>query len=319
MIYLLALGLVVVVAAVMLVARAVTRPGGGGFSRRLGPPLVGLAAIPAAMSVIAGIDPDDGGAVVFGLVALPLVGLGIVLTRRTSAVGDLAWSSPAAAPAPIAGPRRSAGSTSGSIARALGRVEARELATSPWFGVGVGFCVLIFVLFGLVWEDTNGETWNEYAQVASWFALPLVGMMVLGSHRAVTRASRDGADELFDTCPAAPVTRTTGFLVAGSVPVIALTVFFVVLGATNAVRSPFLHGPLGVDGLADIAAAVVLGAGGVALGVALGRWVGFALAPVVAVVAVGVATTALNGVGGSDWNPLVALSTAPTVEGPSPV
>ncbi|MGH3371977.1 MAG: hypothetical protein ACRDPR_18485 [Nocardioidaceae bacterium] len=319
MILLLALGLVVVVAAVLLVARELVWPGGEHFLQRLGPPLVGLAVVAALFSVLGGTDGESNLAVVLGLLVVALAGLGIVLTRRSSPVADRMWSAPAAVPTRIAGPQSRGASKAGSVAQALGRVEARELATSPWFGVGAGFCVLIYVLFGFAWEDTNGETWNEYAQVASWFALPLVGMMVLSSHRAVTRASRDGADELFDTCPAAPATRTVGFLVAGSVPVIALTGFFVVLGATNAVRSPFLHGPFGVDSLADITAAVVLGAGGVTLGVGLGRWVRFALAPVVAVVAIGVATISINGVGGSDWNPLVALSTAPTLEGPSPV
>ena len=86
-----------------------------------------------------------------------------------------------------------------------------------------------------------------------------------------------------------------------------------------AVTSPGLHGPLGMDSAAVALGAVVLGAGGVALGVALGRWVRFALAPVVAVVAIGFASIALNAVGGRNWNPLVSLATAPSSEGPSPI
>lgn len=320
MIILLALALGAVV-AVLRLARAASRPGGTANLAR-GPFLVGLAAVAAVaagLAVLEGTDGEASLAVVLGLLALPLAGLGIALTRRSSTVGDRAWPSLAAAPTPTAGPRRSGGTTSGSVARALGRVEARELANSLTFGVGIGFCVLIYVLFGFAWDDTNGETWNELAQVMSWYALPLVGMTVLGSHRAATRASRDDADELFDSCPAAPATRTVGFLVAGSVPVISLSGFFLIFGVTSAARSPVLHGPVGIGSALDIAAAVILGAGGVALGVALGRWVRFTLAPIVAVVAVGAAIIGLNGVGGSDWNPLKVLSAAPTIEGPSPV
>jgi hypothetical protein len=201
-------------------------------------------------------------------------------------------------------------------------VEARELATSPWFGVGIGFCLLIFV-FGFVMTEvlaaTDKETWQGFVALAPWFAHPLVGMAVVAGHRAVTRAARDGADEVFAACPTDPAVRTVGFLLTAAVPVAALAVFLAVLGATTAMRSPRPHGPFGTDIVADLIATLVLGAGGVALGVAVGRWVRSGFAPVVAVVAVGFATSALNGVGGQGWNPLVQLSTAPTVEVPSPI
>jgi hypothetical protein len=95
-------------------------------------------------------------------------------------------------------------------------VEARELSRSPWFGVG--FCVLLLSLFVFVFAGEDTGTWDGQLQLSSWLALPLVGMVVLGVHRALTRAARDRADELFETCPASPGTRTAGFLLSASLP-----------------------------------------------------------------------------------------------------
>lgn len=311
---------VVVVAGLLQAGRDALRPGGGDVLRRLGPFLIGLASVVAFMSFITGTDSEGGPEVaVLAVVAVAVAALGITISRRSPAPMDQAWSPPATAPVALATARAVRRPAPGAVARALGRVETRELATSPWFGVGVGFCVLFYVLFALVWEDVDGETWVEYVQMAVWFAHPLVGMVVIAAHRAVTRAARDGADELFESCPAPAATRTAGFLLAAVAPVIALVSFVAVLGATSAARNSVLHGPIGADSAADAVGVVVLGVGGVALGVALGRWLRFALTPVVAVVAIAFTTFGLNGVGGSDWNPLVALSTAPTIEGPSPV
>ncbi|MFN0284013.1 MAG: hypothetical protein ACKVZ6_18850 [Kineosporiaceae bacterium] len=112
-------------------------------------------------------------------------------------------------------------------------------------------------------------------------------MVVLAVHRAVTRAARDRADELFDSCPTVPATRTAGFLCSAPLPMAILGGFLVVLAFAVVANGADLYGPIGADSVADVAAALVLGAGGVAPGVALGRWVRFGLAPVVAVVAVG--------------------------------
>ena len=205
------------------------------------------------------------------------------------------------------------------VALALGRVETRELARSGSFGVGIGFCVLVLLLFGWVWPAESIEPWEGMLLLTPWFAHPLVGMTVLGAHRAVTRARRDGATELFESCPAAPATRTAGHLLAAVAPVVTLAALFVALVALVAWRAELIYGPIPAETIFDVAAAVALGAGGVALGVALGRWVSFPLAPVVVVVGVAFGTLALSNVGGHDWNPYVYLGTAPTIEGPSPV
>lgn len=321
MIYAALLVTLLVAALVTALLRAVRtmRRGDAAVMRRLGPALGGLAAAGGLFALIGGVD--TGGAIV-GATGVIVVGplLGYLLSRgRRGRTVERPWSGAVtpAIPADFAG--RAGVPKPWSVARALGRVEARELSSSVWFGVGIGFCVLMYVIFGFVYSADNTQSWAEYIQISPWFAHPLVGMCVLAGHRAATRARRDGADELVESCPADPTTRTVGFLLAAAVPLATLSLFLTALFVTSAVRSPGLHGPIGGDAVADALAAVALGAGGVALGVALGLWVRFALAPVVAVVAVALATSGINGVGGGDWNPLVPLATAPTVEGPSAV
>jgi len=197
------------------------------------------------------------------------------------------------------------------VARALSRVEARELASSPWFGIGLGFLGVVLLALVALYPDDNGSSWAETASLVPFLVHPLVGMVVLASHRAVTRARRDGASELFDTCPAGTTTRAVGVLLTAWVPVAAAACFVVILGAGLAVRSPYLHGPLGAGAAVSMLAAVVLGVGGVALGVALGRWVDFALAPVAVVVAIGFASARLVTQGDPGWSPLRLLSTTP--------
>jgi hypothetical protein len=177
----------------------------------------------------------------------------------------------------------------------------------------------MLLLFGGVWGSANPEPWFGLAQQTPWFCHPLVGVTVLAGHRAVTRDARDGTDELFDSCPVTAPTRTVGFLLSAVTPVVTLVAFLALLAGLMAARSSVVYGSLSVDDVADVLAAVLLGAGGLALGVALGRWSRFSLVPVVVVAGIAFATFAINGVGGHHWNPYVGLSTAPTVEGDSPV
>jgi hypothetical protein len=138
-------------------------------------------------------------------------------------------------------------------------------------------------------------------------------MCVLAGYRAVTRARRDHAEELLESCPMSPTLRTVGFLWSAWVPMTTFTVFLVFLMSTLVVRGGRFHGPLGAHDVADVAAAILLAAGGLALGVAIGRWVHFGLAPVAAVAGVAVLSLNLNLVGDPGWNPLAQLSSAPAL------
>ena len=197
-------------------------------------------------------------------------------------------------------------------ARSLGRMWSRELARSVAFATGVALLMMIYVSFALMFGQET-DSWSETLQIAPWFALPLVGMTIVAVHRAVTRARRDDLSELIETCPLPEDVRTVGHLGAVVVPVAVFAVFVVAYVGTKELRGFGPVGPIGAGWL-DLLSAFVLIAGGVALGVALGRWVPFQVAPVLALLVVGVVSIGLTTRGDPGWNPLAELSTAPPVE-----
>lgn len=257
---------------------------------------------------------------IFAFLLVPVLLVGAKWIRRTSGrgVADIRWSTsmaPVSSAGPVLTPRARPIATIG----ALGRVEGKHLLWSPWFAGGLGFCAVIVLTFGVIWAEENTDSWAEGVQYVPWFVHPLVGMTVLAAHQATTRARRDHTDEVFDVCPAAPEVRTLGLVASSWVPVVAASVFVVVLFSAIAWRSPAAHGQLVADNAGDLVGSLLLCIGGVALGVALGTWIRFALAPVVVVVAIAFATTGINAIGGHGWNPYTNLATAPTIEAPSPV
>ena len=127
--------------------------------RRLAP----LAGVAAVVAVVGGLELDGGSALSPLILAFGVVLAGLAFApgpQRPGGgrgpVGRARRPDRADARAPSRGPAPSAAA----VARALGRVEARELSRSPWFGVGVGFCVLVFVLFGFVWAAEDTGTWD---------------------------------------------------------------------------------------------------------------------------------------------------------------
>ena len=204
----------------------------------------------------------------------------------------------------------------GRVAWALGRVEARELFVNPWFGVGIGLCLVMVLGFAPDYDGTGGETWGRIVQDLLFLAHPLVGMAVLASHQAATRAHRDRTIELFECCPTASRTRSAGAMFAAWVPAAALAVFFVTFLASVDLFSP-VHAAVGPAAAPNVVAGLVLGVGGAALGVALGRWVRFPLAPVVAILLVGFVSLRLAD-GGGDPVARQLLSTFPPLGDPTP-
>lgn len=251
------------------------------------------------------------------LVPIAVVALLVAWSQSRSSVADAGWPSAGLRPG-LVGPADHRRATTAETVLALGRVEGRLLFWSPWFAIGLGFLAMIVLMYAGVPED-GVQMWTEFAELSPWFVHPLVGMVVLASHRAMTRAGRDGADEVFGVCPTRPEVRTLGHLAASWLPVVTSAAYLVGFVLLLVVRSPDIHGSFSSDSVADIGGALLLCVGGVALGVALGLWVRFPLAPVVVVVAIVFLSTGLSGIGGRGWNPYVQLSTAPTLEAPSPV
>jgi hypothetical protein len=289
--------------------------------RRAAPMLAGIAGAGILVPFVVGVGASP---VTLLLPPLLVVGaLAALLAFRRGAVADPRWTGAATIDFTVTSaepPRaRRTAPEPRKVAMALGRVEAHELLFNPWFGAGIGFLAVLLLMLTVVYASDNGSEWGEMAEMAPWLAHPMAGMVVVAAHRAVTRARRDGTDELFEACPADPTTRTWGWLCTAWVPVVALLVFNAAYFGGLALRSPNLYGSPGLDGVAHVLGALTLGAGAVALGVAVGRWVPFALAPVVAVVAVGFASLRLSTFGDPGWNPLQQLSTLPPTSEVSPL
>lgn len=252
------------------------------------------------------------GAIGFGSLVIsfffvgPLVALlvYVAIVRHRAGGAEARWGPPASAPPVLA-----AGGTPRQVVAALGRVESHELAFSAWFGIGLGFLGVIFLLLAVVYADDNGDTWIQAAGMSPWFAHPLAGMIVVAAHRAATRPGRDGTDELFEACPTEPAARTEALLRTAALPAAVFAGFVVVHGLALHLRSDALHGPVPLHLLPVVLAGPVLAAGAALLGVALGSWVRFGLAPVVAVVGVGLAAVTLATAGDPGWNGSSGLST----------
>jgi len=199
------------------------------------------------------------------------IGLVVLARRSGRAPIEPAWSAASSA----AGHRPSHPRT-GSVPVALARVEIRELLLSGWFQAGAGFCILLSL--GVTSFERG---WWASAALLPLLVHPLCGLTIVAVHRNVTRARRDGAAELLEACPATVADRRVAHLFSAVVPITVGVVFVVGLLVGSGLKLD-LYGPIDIRVVSDAAiAALLLPAGAVALGVALGRRFSFALAPFV--------------------------------------
>ncbi len=255
---------------------------------------VGASFVFGMVTMGGGIEPVIAAAAAVLLVAGALV-------RRTAAArgGSDRWAMSANTASEARPPEpewRGAATT-----RSLGRVEVRELLRSPWTAAGIGLTIFEIVLFGFVFNEDYSQHWWATASMMPLLVHPMVGLTMVAAHRSTTRARRDGCIELFDTCPVPEGQR----LVAGLVPMAAV-VMLVMTGAAVLlgviVTKPEVYGSYDLRLVASLATCGALGAGGVALGVALGRWAPFALAPAVALFVVVFLDDKLLQIGGQRWS-----------------
>jgi hypothetical protein len=261
----------------------------------VGVPLIGFIMIGSASPMVAGLA-------VILLVAV----LGAAFGRRPG--GDVGWlrtpTVHAAAPTEPAGtPAR------GSVARSLAPVEAAQLFFNPWFIVGLGFWVLIILMFGVLFTDDLEPTWWGLASLFPLLAHPLCGCTVVAAHRGITRSRRDGAEELFSTCPAGWPARTRGHLLTLWVPVAASAVLGAVMLVLIVTGSSNVYGAIDDQVMVDAIVALLLPAGAAGLGVALGRWLPSVIAPILAVVGVMAIDAQIGAAGGRSWDNFRWLAT----------
>lgn len=280
----------------------------------------------AVLGVFAAAGLLLGGGSGFLALGVPAAGLATVALQRTRdrhVLPELEWGTRKhAGPAPLSPeppPQQAAAAAAtfppasqGRLAAALARAESNQVPGDLWFGAGLGFCVLEILLFAWIWApDDANRPWEFVIANLPVMAHPMAGMAVIVAHRAMTRGRRDGADELFDTCPLAPATRTVGHLLTAWVVVAALAAFCAAYLVVTGVRAGSIYGPLGASAWGDVAATLALGAGGVALGVALGRWAPWRLAPMVVVALLVFPIVHLGNIGEPHWSNARQLSTWP--------
>ena len=283
--------------------------------------LQGTFLVVVGVVAAAGVALGGGGGIF--ILAVPVAGLLAVVLERAwnSAVPEVGWRArrPTVPLTPkeweirlAAEPGVLVRSSPARLAAALARAESGRLTVDLWFGAGIGFCLLVVVLLGWTWApDDASRPWSRVLVEMPVLAHPLVGMVVIAAHRAVTRARRDGTAELFETCPLAERTRTVGHLLTAWVPVATLAVFCVAYLVVVRVRAGSVYGPVEASALGDVAAALLLGAGGVVLGVALARWAPWPLVPIVAVALLVQPIVALGNIGEPHWSNARQLSSWP--------
>lgn len=283
--------------------------------------------------VVAGTVGLGGGLLILAPVAL---GVALVLYYRRSRTAELGWSSASAAvaagPAPAVVASRERPDVVRPVAPAvpkrfgrigvagsLARVEARELIASPWLHVGIVLWMVIVVLLGVVFVDDLDRSWLEFFGLATFLCHPLAGFAVVAAHRNRTRGRRDRCEEMFDACPAGPDVRTLGHLATCWVVALLEVAFIVVFSVLVATRNDHIYGPLGGYVVAAVLACAVIGAGAVALGVTLGRWLPWGPVPFVAVVAIAFAGDRINGIGDPSYATDRLLATMVATTGIDPI
>ena len=290
--------------------------------------LFALAAVLVVMTGIVNVESTVG-----PLILIVSVGLGLVARagyRARSHAVEVGWvgrTRPDIGSIPvvvddqrvlplIAPARRAVGRRR--VASALGRFESGRMLSSPWFGAGLGFLVVLTVLYGVfLARDKDGVEgpWGDWFVLLPLMAHPMVGMAVVVAHHAVSRGRRDGVEELFAACPTDETTRSIAHLRAGWVPAASVVGFVILITSLFALGNPRVYGPIDDDALAHVLSAIVLALGGTALGVALARWAPWRLVPFVVVAALVPVIVELGGLGQPHWSNARQLSSFPQIPG----
>ncbi len=239
---------------------------------------------------------------------------GVLLFRsRTVRTVEIGWSGGGAIATPIADiplqPAARPRTGRGSVSRSVSRVEARELFSSPWFAAGIGFWLVLFATMGFMFVDDVERSWWEVFGLATMMCHPFAGMAIVAAHRNRSRSRRDGCDEMFDACPADADARTLGHLLTAWIGALACAIGLSVFVLLVALRNPRIYGPFDAEAVAALLACAAIGAGAVALGVTVARWLPWALVPFAAVVGVGLLSGQVNRIGDPGWAPDRFLAT----------
>ncbi len=167
---------------------------------------------------------------------------------------------------------------------AMARFESRKVLVHPtWI---ITLISTLALTAGLLLSEVSGSVPSD--SPASWFALiplPLAGLaLVVSLHRIGTRSRRHRTLELEAATPTAPRSRTSALLMACLAPLPVLAAAFAVAVITSQVAYDLLPDPT-VSNVFPAVGFLLAGVGGGVVGVMLSRWLPFAVAPLLGIVA----------------------------------
>ena len=195
----------------------------------------------------------------------------------------------------------------------LARIEGRQLLRNEVFIVGIAMSVAMLVVFGVIWASDNigaQNSWRFELAMLPVFTLPFAGLTLVAVSVAALRSSRDGTDELFGSLPASDATCIVGHL--GSVwMAYVVQVLFLIGSVLTGLFVTHRFGAIDAASVGDIAVSFGLVVCAVSLGVALARWLPHPLVAIASLVVLGIAGSAIGGIGGHHWSLTRQLSIWP--------
>ena len=173
----------------------------------------------------------------------------------------------------------------GKAIRALARFEARKVLTHPtWL---ITLTVLTALTTTLIMLEPDGTI--PLDAPVTWFAVigvPVAALgLVVSLHRIGTRSRRHHTEELEAATPTSPRARTAALLIACIAPTPVL-LGSMVLGLVTSQLAYSLMPPPTPSNLFPVVGFLLAGVGGAVVGVLLSRWLPFAVAPLLGLVAI---------------------------------
>lgn len=167
----------------------------------------------------------------------------------------------------------------------LARFESRKVISHPtWL---ITLLLVTTLSTTLILLEPDGSIPHDAP--VSWFALiavPVAALaLVVSLHRIGTRSRRHRTEELEAATPAAPRARTAALLVACLAPVPVLMLAIAVGTVASQYAYSLMPGPTPAN-LFPFVAFLLAGIGGAVVGVFLSRWLPFAVAPLLGMVAI---------------------------------
>ncbi len=171
------------------------------------------------------------------------------------------------------------------VALALAPGEAKRIVRS------VAFVLFLPLSVWALFTATKGyEHWTQASIAAALGLVPLGWCLIVLTNLAVLRDRRHGVDTITDTTPSTYAARTLGHLLGGLVGVPVGAVLLVIWS----VVMDIVFDPAGSPDLLELAVPLLIVAGAAAVGVAVGRWLPWAMFSVPAIVTTLLITSILS-------------------------